>query len=289
MTARSLLLIAIPFSLACGGDSFTSPDDGGADAFDGSATDAIPDTRSDVITPIDAGGDAVTIDAGWVAPPPLNCANAPPDAVFCADFDTNVDAAQGWKAPFVQNGTLTSDTTNFYSAARSLKAVANAGFPAYAELFEDYLDSNAHANLALSFAFRVASTDTTVKVRVAELSYFAATAPSGNVRYDVVVGAGAAVTLITTTPAPDAGVSTTSFALGTYTIGVWHHVSLELKVTAPVKVNVELDGAKQTFSPGLPAADTNLKVRNITAGAHALTSLSSSATMNVDDVLLRAF
>jgi hypothetical protein len=291
MTARSLLLLAIPFSLgACSSDSFATPDDGGA--TDAPAADTSADTLSDVVTPPpDASGvDGQAFDAGWKPPPPLVCANAPADAIFCADFDESADVAQGWTATFAPSGSVTSDTSVFYSPGRSAKTVANAGFPTYGQLYKNYIDSLVlHTHFALSFAFRIASTDNAATVEVAHLEYPAASGPVGNVRFNVVVGPGPAVKLVLTQPAGDAGSAATEYNLGSYQTATWHHLALDLKVTGAVKVDADLDGAKQSFSPGLPAADPSIKVRDIYVGARSVTTTSSPATINVDDVLYRAY
>ena len=288
MTRGSLFLLAIPLAFAaCSGDAFTSPDDGGSDtAVDAPVGDASTDARPDAPPPVDGStGDAIAVDAGWQPPPPLVCAQAPADAVFCANFDNSTNAAQDWTATFTPSGTITSDTVISYSPGRSAKAVANAGSTTYAELYEQVVPA-AHSHIVFSFAFRVTGTDTTAKVRIAELEYVAASGPFGKVDFGVILGSGTGVTLTISTPTP----SVTEYNLGNYKVGTWHHVSLDVKVVSPVKVDANFDGSKQSFSPVCPAADTvSYKTRDIYVGARGVTTTASVATLNFDDVLLRAF
>jgi hypothetical protein len=292
MTERSLLLLlAIPFSLAaCSSDSFTAPDDaGGADAAaDSPVADAGADTLSDAVAPPpDAGGDAAAVDAGWVPPAPLVCANAPSDAIFCADFDTNGDPAAGWTSTFKINGDVTSDLANFYSSARAAKTAAFGNPPSYGTLYKNSTDTT-HVRFVLSFAFRVDNVDTAAGVRVGRFEYPPDTGPFGSVGFDVVVGPGLSVALSVSTPSGDAGVSTSSVNLGNYTKGAWHHVVLNVKTKAPVAVEASFDAAKQTFNPNIPGTGSSFGNRDIFLGARAVTSMASTATIQIDDVLLRA-
>jgi len=70
--------------------------------------------------------------------------------------------------------------------------------------------------------------------------------------------------------------------------GKWHHVVLDVKVKPSVAVETSFDGAKQTFSPNVPAASSQYLNRDITLGARALTDMAVPATIQIDDVLLRA-
>ena len=291
MTARSLLLFAIPFFLgACSSDSFTAPEDGGGPdgAADSAAVDAVADTLSDVVAPpVDANGDSTTVDAGWKPPAPLACASAPADAIFCADFDTSNDPGADWSSVFKNNGDVLLNLTNFYSGARAAKTVANGNPPSQGVLYKNSIDTT-HARFVLSFAFRVESVDTAAVVRVGRFEYPPATGPFGNVGFDLVVGPGTAVALAVSAPAGDAGSSVNQTYLGAYTKGSWHHVILDVKTKAPVTVDVSLDGSKQTFSPSIPGSGSQFGNRDIYLGARASTNMVSAATVQIDDVLLRA-
>lgn len=291
MTGRSLSLFAISFSLAaCSSDAFTSPDDGGSDASaDSPVGDATADTLSDsVAPPPDAGGDAVVADAGWKPPPPLLCSSAPSDAIFCADFDTSNDPSAGWTSPFKLNGDVNIDLTHFYSGPRSARTAAFGNPSSYGNLYKNSLDGT-HTHLVLSFAFRVDGVDPAAAVRVSNLQYPADSGPFGNVAFDVVLGPGPAVGLTVSAPAGDAGVSVSGVYLGPYVKGTWHHVTLDVKVKPSVAIETSFDAAKQTFSPSVPAAGTQFQNRDITLGARALTAMAVPATIQIDDVLLRAF
>lgn len=288
MTARSLLLLlAIPFSLpACSSDSFATPGDGGSDD---AAADTAADTSSDVVAPPpDAGGgDGQTVDGGWKPPPPLVCASAPADAIFCADFDESNDPGSGWSSIFKLNGDVTLDLTNFYSSARAAKTVANGNPQSYGNLYQNNLDAT-HSHFALSYAFRVEAVDTAATVRVGQFTYPAVTTSS--VSFDVVLGPGPGVGLSVVSTAGDGGTATSSFSLGSYKKGVWHHVVLDIKVKpAPVSIKASFDGAEQTFSPNISAAGGLTNNRDLHMGAQAETNMASPATIQIDDVLLRAF
>jgi len=291
MTARSLflLLLAIPFSLtACSSDSFATPSDGGPD--DSAAVDAAADTLSDVVAPPPdaSGSDGQAPDAGWKPPPPLVCASAPAGTIFCADFDESNDPGAGWSSIFKLNGDVTLDLTNFYSSARAARTLANGNPQSYGTLYQNNVDAT-HTQFALSYAFRVEAVDNAATVRVARFSYPSATT-SSNVNFDVVIGPGTGVGLSVSTSAVDGGTTSNSFNLGSYTKGVWHHVVLNVKVKpTPVQIGASFDGAEQTFSPNLPPAGGLVNTRDLHMGAQAETDMASPATIQIDDVLLRAF
>ena len=289
MTGRSLFLL-VPLSLAaCSSDSFTSPDDGGADvSLDSPVGDSATDTLSDsVAPPLDGGGDAVLVDAGWKPPPPLVCGSAPSDEIFCADFDGSNDPSAGWSSAFKLNGDVTIDLTQFYSGPRAAKTVALGNPASYGNLYKNSTNGTS-THFVLSFAFRVDGVDTAATVRVSNFAYLASTGPFGNVGFDVVVGPGPGVGLTVSAPLGDAGVSVSGINLGSYVTGKWHHVVLDVKVKPSVAVETSFDGAKQTFSPNVPAASSQYLNRDITLGARALTDMAVPATIQIDDVLLRA-
>jgi len=255
---------------------------GAAASFDAGA-DVSLDAGADAS--LDAGSDAMPVDGGWKPPPPLQCANAPSDAIFCADFDTSNDPSAGWSSVLKLNGDVTIDPTNFNSSAHAAKAVANGNSPSYGILYKNTVDTT-HERFVLSFAFRVGSVDTAATVRVGRFEY-AASGPAAKVDFDVVVGPGPGVGLVLSTPTGDGGTFVDRFNVGIYQIGAWHHVTVDGK-TNPFALVVAFDSAKQVIVPSSPVSNSVIGNRDIYFGASATTNMVSAATIQIDDVLLRA-
>lgn len=267
---NALWILAAGALVACSTDEFASSDAGDGGTVDVVVDRSLSDASADV--GLDQAADAV--DA-WAPPAPLDC-NKVIAPLLCADFEqANVD--QGWTTTNkIGNGTIAFDGTKFTSSSHSA-ATTLPGFqgPAAAELAFAWSDPGNAQAVTLRYAFQV---DVAVDVRLSLLTFVAAT---GTAKYFFSLTQQKELQL-----GVSDGLTTQTVSMGSYEVGTWNHVSLEVRPNANPGYTASLGGTvKSGFGV---AALPNAKNRDIRVGAQLSVASNVPTTVRFDDVLYTA-
>jgi hypothetical protein len=295
--SASLAVTALGAALACGalfcgGQAFEVAGDGGTGGGSGGASGGgpVPDgaplphdaaasdgnvVANDGATPLDGAAP----DAGGA----FSCANAPPSAIFCADFDGVSSPQQGWTNQSNSGGgTNALDTVHYLSSPAAY--VATTGLAAAGHQTAYLFDALTSAAGNVDYAFSIYATTLDFTGGGAATIARVAVGPSSarTMLADVTVDSNG-LHLVQAVPQSDGGAQTQSSLLdGPVALTTWKRLRVVLDRTTN-RVRVVLDETK-TFSVQA-LGDISSSQLEIDLGVVALTPPSQGVNVTFDNVL----